>query len=130
VSPDGRWIAYESDDTGQYEVYVARFPDLSDRQQISTSGGRSPLWSRNGHELFYRRPDGPLISVAVTPGDTLKTGAPTVVLRGPYYSGNGLNYDVAPDGQRFLLMKDDVKADDAAQAGRIFYVENWSDELK
>ncbi len=66
ISPDGGWMAYESNETGQNEVYVQRFPTLGGKQTISTDGGRQPLWSPNGRELFYRAPKG----MMVVPVDT------------------------------------------------------------
>ncbi len=66
ISPDGRWLAYESDESGQYQIFVRPFPDVdSAREQISPSGGRKPVWARNGRELFYQDLDGTMMSVAV-----------------------------------------------------------------
>ena len=69
VSPDGRWLAYEANDSGSFEIYVRPFPDVaSGRRQVSTGGGRQPLWARNGQELFYLASTGTLMRVGVTQG--------------------------------------------------------------
>jgi hypothetical protein len=69
LAPDGRWLAYESNESGREEIYVRQFPDVSGgRWQVSTGGGRLPLWSRNGRELFYVSPDGALMGVRVEAG--------------------------------------------------------------
>ena len=81
VSPDGRWLAYESDSSGRFEIYVCRYPDTQSGQfHVSTLGGRNPLWSRNGHELFFRRLDGAVMRVAVeTNSPTWAATAPTTL---------------------------------------------------
>ncbi|SVB97970.1 uncharacterized protein METZ01_LOCUS250824, partial [marine metagenome] len=77
ISPDGQWLAYHSDVSGRQEVYVQRFPTLGDRQQISTAGGRAPLWNPDGRELFYRSVDGrQVMAVSVTAGETFTAGVP------------------------------------------------------
>ena len=84
LSRDGRWIAYASDETGQNEVYVERFPDLGNREQISTGGGLDPVWSADGSELFYRSGSRMMV-VPIDTEPTLTPGAATVVFEGPYY---------------------------------------------
>ena len=80
VSPDGRWMAYESNVSGRYEIYVERYPELGNRQQISTGGGRLPLWSRDGRELFFSSLDSrQMFAVAVQSGTTLVAGRPQVL---------------------------------------------------
>ena len=82
ISPDGRWLAYQSNDSGQHQISVRPFPDVnSGHWQVSTGGGIQPLWARNGEELFYRGPNGALMGVRVEPGTTWRAGAPTTVLR-------------------------------------------------
>ena len=132
VSPDGRWVAYDSDESGQFEVYVRPFPGADDgsRWQVSIAGGRQPLWSRDGRELFYRSFDGAVMSVAVTPGATFEAGRARRLFEGSAYSGGGSQgggrtYDVAPDGKRFLM----VKLPPAGKAPELVVVLNWFEEL-
>jgi serine/threonine-protein kinase len=130
ISPDGRWFAYQSNESGQDEVYVRPFPEIGDdRQQVSTNGGTRPVWARNGRELFYLAPDG-LFSVTVTPGPGFKLGSPLRLINRRYFAETafiGRTYDVSPDGQRFLMIKDD--AGDGVRPA-IVVVQNWLEQLK
>ena len=130
ISPDGAWIAYSSDQTGEFEIYVERFPELGERQQVSTGGGVEPLWSPNGREIYYRRGDA-MIAVPVDQGPPLSLGAPTVLFEGLFYQSpfGGRRYDISPDGTRFLMIKDEATADGAAPVN-IHVVLNWTDELE
>jgi serine/threonine-protein kinase len=133
LSPDGKWLAYESNDPGLPQVFVRPFPDVNrEKIQISTIGGVQPLWARNGQELFYIAPDGALMSVAVQRGNTWTAGTPTKLFEGSYFRGGGGNdsrmYDVSPDGKRFLMIKQDVSPNQPAP--RIVVVQNWLEELK
>jgi Tol biopolymer transport system component len=130
VSPDGRWIVTESADSAVNGVYIERFPELGDRQRISgESGGRNPVWSPDGREVFYRsHKDGAMMAVTVQTGPPLSIGLPKML----FASQNDLiqpsrAWDVAPDG-RFLLLKQDASA--AASASRqLVLVQNWFKEL-
>ena len=105
ISPDGRWLAYVSNESGARAVYVTRFPQPAGKWRVSTEGGSFPVWSRDGRELFYRAPDGRLMAVAVKSGSDFEAGAPTVLFTPRARPGNlGLAwfYDVASDG-RFLV---------------------------
>jgi eukaryotic-like serine/threonine-protein kinase len=105
-SPDGRWVAYTSNENGTWDVFVQAFPGGGSRQQISNGGGSQPLWRRDGRELFYAAPDGTLMSVAVTPGDRWVPANPRPLFATrmrPLYAPYPYTYDVSPDGQRFLL---------------------------
>ena len=130
ISPDGNWIAYTSDETGQREVYVQRFPGLGAKEPISTDGGQQPLWSPDGSELFYRGPRG-MMAVPVDTEPTFTAGAPEVLFEQQYFSFRASRtYDVAPDG-RFLMIKEGATTDDAsAPTAQIIIVENWFEELK
>ena len=136
LSPNGRWMAYESDESGQFEVYVRPFPNVEDdRVQVSNAGGSHPLWSRDGRELFYHQPNGGLfrlMSVAVdttaaTPTQAL--GSRQELLDWPYLAHWGARaYDVSQNGQRFLAVKDaSVSSSDSPQ---LYVILNWFEELK
>jgi serine/threonine-protein kinase len=137
VSPDGRWLAYESNESGQFEIYVRRFPDVeAGKWQVSTGGGTRPLWARSGRELFYRAPDGAVLGARVE-GEAarFRTSAPVKLVDGRYFAGEsggpGRTYHVAPDGTRFLMMKEASGASDAAAlAPTIVVVQHWVEELK
>ena len=140
ISPNGNWLAYISDQTGRYEVYVERFPELGERRQISTSGGTSPKWSPTGRELFYRRTsnDGSMMSVSVDFEPVFTPGIPKVLFEGNYIRSaagggttGGRQYDVSPDGGRFLMVRltraiENVEGSEAP----ITVVLNWFEELK
>jgi Tol biopolymer transport system component len=132
VSSDGRWLAYESNSSGQFEIYVAPFPNASTRQWLtSTGGGTRPLWAPSGQELFYVAPDGAIMAVRVdSRGDTWGAGRPAKVVEGPYVTGGGTarTYDVSTDGRRFLMVKQTPAAQVAAP--QIIVVQNWLEELK
>jgi serine/threonine-protein kinase len=131
VSPDNKWLAYESNDSGQFEIYVRPFPNVKAEQWLmSAAGGTRPLWSPNRHELFFVAPDGALMSVGVDPRGGA-SGSPEKVLEGRYLTTGvrpGRTYDVSPDGQRFLV----IKPPSVSQAGapEISIVQGWFEELK
>ncbi len=106
-SPDGRWIAYVSDESGRDEVYVRNYPGGEQRATISNDGGREPIWSPDGSEIFYRNGRQMLV-VEVTGENGFKASTPRVLFEGRFaFESTGLpNYDVAPDGQRFLMLTD------------------------
>jgi serine/threonine-protein kinase len=132
VSPDGRWLAYEADTSGVGEVYVRPFPNVNDgRWQVSTSGGRQPVWSRDGRELFYLDKDGFLTAVAIQPGQAFRASQPKRVLQTRYLApGASRAYDVSTDGRRFLVMKDTSGESVADKPATIVVVLNWLEELK
>jgi serine/threonine-protein kinase len=134
VSPDGRWLAYQSDESGQAEVYLAPFPDVNtSKRQVSTRGGTRPLWSKDGRELFYYVAPDTIMALPVRPGADVVLGNPQVVVKGPYAVAvnAGRHYDVSPDGQRFLLLKDVPAADGQKPAApEIHLVQHWAEELK
>ena len=106
-SPDGKWLAYVSDESGAREVYVAPYPGPGGYRRVSTGGGVSPAWSRDGRELFYQVP-GALMAVDVTPGATIQFGTPRRAFGGPFLIDSREDgpraYDVSPDGKRFLML--------------------------
>jgi len=129
ISPDGHWLAYESNESGQEDIYVRPFPKVGDgRWQISSGGGNVPLWARSGRELFYRNGDS-MMSVSVQTTPTFSAGNPTKLFQG-YIFGLGRSYDVSRDGQRFLMIKDNTAGDQTTTSGSIVVVLNWFEELK
>jgi serine/threonine-protein kinase len=132
-SPDGRWLAYSSTESGRAEVYVTPYPGPGGKVTISTAGGRSPRWSSNGRELFFR--DGRrMMVVAVEPGTAFRVGSPQLMFEGSYQqeieSMGGHNYDVSPDGQHFVMMAPQTGGTSAEALPQIVVVGHWLDELK
>lgn len=111
-SPDGRWIAYVSDESGRDEVYVRPYPGPGGKFQVSTNGGGEPVWNRNGRELFYRE-NRKLMSVALSVSPAFTAATPTMLFEGSYTESHRgyQNYDVSPDGQRFVMIKRDLEAE-------------------
>ncbi len=99
ISPDGKWLAYQSNESGRNEVYVTSFPQPARKIQISTSGGTAPRWNKNGRELFFESLDRKLMAVTMSTSPTADVGTPRAL-----FETAGLGYDVAPDGQRFLVL--------------------------
>ncbi len=133
VSPRGDWIAYESDESGQLEVYVRPYPKTEGfLRQVSTNGGRQAWWSLDGNELYYRDYGGALIGMAVPLGRRFSPGPPvTIVPATTRYAGFGAavssrTYDVSRDGSRFLM----IKVENADRRRSFIVVQNWSEELK
>ncbi|HET9387613.1 MAG TPA: protein kinase, partial [Gemmatimonadales bacterium] len=134
VSPDGRWFAYESDESGREEIYVRPFPDVQGgRWQVSAGGGTRPLWARNGRELFYLVPPGRVMSVPVQDGASFVAGNPKLVFEGSYLAPNtSRTYDVSPNGERFLMIKEAASSSSNETSARpsIIVVQGWFEELK
>jgi serine/threonine-protein kinase len=120
-SPNGRWVAYQSNESGSHEVYVTDFPRRSRKVPVSTEGGEEPVWSRDGHELFYR--SGAKTMAVANPFEQSK---PEVLFERAYWRGSPRDYDVASDG-RFLMLKEDEQF---AAATHIDVVLNWHELLK
>jgi len=102
-SPDGRWIAYTSDESGRDEVYLQRFPELGNKRSVSTDGGVQPVWSRDGEMLYYRGSRS-IMSVAISSREPYQVGAPEALFPDDFVRGQGLahtSYDVAPVGASF-----------------------------
>jgi hypothetical protein len=132
VSPNGRWIAYDSNVSGRFEIYVERYPELGHRQQVSTGGGRIPLWSRDGQELFFSNMvSRQMLAVPMQSGTTLVAGRPQLLFEFmmPPIQGGFRLYDVAPDG-RFLMIRSGQAEAAAGTAPQIVVVQNWFEELK
>jgi serine/threonine-protein kinase len=136
LSPDGRWLAYSSDESGQHEVYVRSYPNLEERRwQVSVDGGSQPVFSARGNELFFLGKDGRLMGARYSTTDGFAAAAPNVVLEPQYYSLQSAasaivtarGWDVSPDGRRFLMIE---TADVPDGTAGIVVVLNWAEELK
>ena len=136
ISPDGRWLAYQSNDSGQAEVYVRPFPGVNGgRWLVSSGGGVQPLWAPGGGELFYLSPKGALMSVRVERASTWTAAVPTKILDGGYFFGSGGEavgrmYDVSRDARRFLMIKDVKEPAPSAAPLSLIVVQHWFEELK
>jgi Tol biopolymer transport system component len=128
-SPDGRWLAYTSDESGRKEIFVQPYPGPGGKWQISTEGGVEPLWNRNGRELFYRTGK-KMMAVEISTKPSFSAGAPKTLFEGEYVllpTISTPNYDVSSDGQRFLMLKAVEQAH--SPPTQINVVLNWFDEL-
>ena len=133
LSPDGRWLSYQSDETGQVEVYVTSFPNVEGARLVSQGGGRWSKWSPSGDELFYVQPGPPARLMAVSNetvdgSSAFRFGDPEAILNFPYFLGAGRTYDVAPDG-RFLVVKPGPVLEPAIPP-QVILVEHWFEEVK
>lgn len=137
-SPDGRWLAYVSNETGQREVWVQPFPGPGAKQQVSRDGGQAPVWRKDGREIFYQSwHDAPpsenepvriMVVPVSTTGSQISFGPPRQLFEGPYFPTVPVRgYDVTRDGQRFLMARMDPRPLIAAR--EIVLVQNWSQEL-
>ena len=132
VSSDGRWIAYMSDESGQFEIYVRPFPDVDRaRWKVSANGGRSPLFAKNGRELFYQDFGGAIMGVPIGDARAFAPGAAAPIIpAGRKYAGfgsavGGRPFDVSADGSRFLM----IKLPSAGNAPAFVVVQNWLAEV-
>ena len=128
-SPNGRWLAYISDESGRFEIYVQPYPGPGGKWQISTEGGTEPVWNPNGRELFYRS-GGKMMAVDISTQSSFTVGKPHMLFEGQYLptTGTSPDYDVSPDGQRFLMLKAKEQVETASK--QIVVVQNWFEELK
>jgi serine/threonine-protein kinase len=129
ISPDGRWLAYASNESGRDEVYVVSLPDAKTKYQVTTEGGRQPIWSRGGRELFHMTPTYSIATVRVEPGATLAFGPPSILFPQPSPNwGTGSDqtlFDVTPDGERIVML---VPENQGSQT--LVVVTDWLAELK
>ena len=135
ISPDGRWLAYQSNEAGPMQVYVRPFPNVNDGVgAVSTSGGGVPVWGRDGKELFYGGVDGSIMAVPVQLSPSYSQGNPTKLFQWPGLTlpSPARNYDVSRDGKRFLMVKEPGSDPTGrrASASSIVMVVNWAEGLK
>lgn len=139
LSPDGKWIAYDSIESGKPEVYVAPYPAIEPRERISTDGGLHPLWAPDGRELYYRTGASPeeleqralaqktrVMSVSIETKPGFKAGQPRMLFEGPYFE-SGHDIAITPDGKGFILIRE---TDSQTGPKQIEAVVNWLEELK
>src|SRR5206468_1009688 len=125
-SPDGRWIAYESNESGEFEIYVTSFPGPGGKMRISRSGGSVPRWRRDGKELYYMAKDRKLTATEVRQaGSSIEAGGTRPLFDVPLLERFIYFYDVSPDGRRFL-----VNPIEQSRPSPITLVINWTAELK
>jgi serine/threonine-protein kinase len=131
-SPDGRWIAYASNESGAWEVYVRRFPDNGTKVRVSNSGGSVPRWSRNGRELLYRTEAQQVMVVTYTDGpDTFVSTAPRRWSQQPLADTGVLpNFDIAPDGERVLALMPVARPEDQQSVNHVTFMLNVSEEIR
>ena len=126
-SPDGKWIAYNSDESGRTDVYLARFPQMDEARQISRAGGCQPLWRKDGKELFYLDQDGNLFSVAFPQGPASKASAPRMLFQSGVVTNSIISqYAVTADGKRFLMLELHAGSEHESSDGPLVLVKNWA----
>jgi serine/threonine-protein kinase len=135
MSPDGHWVAFNSDESGQQEVYIQDFPAAAKR--VKVGGGVSPQWSHDGKELYYlvnSRPEAPqpfaqrvtVMAATIEPSPEMHAGTPHMLFQGPF-TQNGHNYAVTADGKGFIFIRD---GQPPQQGGELRVIVNWGQELK
>ncbi len=133
-SPNGKWMAYTSNESGNtFEVFVQPFPLTGAKYQITTAGGRTPVWSSDGRQLFYVDiPSNRIVGIDVRTDSGFSFGAPTAVpLDGGQFIAPGRNFDITPDGKQFVVVRAPSSPEQGKRtAQQIVVVVNWFDELK
>ena len=128
LSPDGRWLAYQSDESGKDQILVRPFPNVTTSRRVISAGfGQQPIWSQNGREIFYRTEDGTVMAVPVRTMPSFDHGTPIRVVTAPQTlrTGMGPTYDVSPDGSRFVMIRApelDIRS--------LTVVQNWDVEVQ
>ncbi len=141
ISPDGRWIAYETHEIkipGGHNVYIRPFPNIDDgKWLISTRGGEYPVWAPDGRELYYWAYSGQMTAVRIETEPAFAVGNPEELFGGEYLTfTSNRPFEISPDGQRFLMIKEDKEAREAAEAveappiTELIVVDNWDEVLK
>ena len=130
LSPDGRWLAYISNESGRYEVYVQAYPGAGEKITVSTDGGYEPVWSPDGRELFYRIGKRMMVA-SIQTSPVFRSSRPRELFEGPYLTGSDIaaiatTYDVALDGEHFLM----IEGGEEEGANQLHLVLNWFEELQ
>jgi len=135
ISPDGKWVAYASNESGEYEVYVRRLSDAGGQVRASTAGGFGPRWSRDGAALYYqalRSADPAVFRVAVRSGDGFQAATPQIVFQGSFLPSPATfasaNFDIHPDGSRLVIVQ--PVGGRTLEQRRVYLLANWFDELR
>jgi hypothetical protein len=135
-SPNGRWLAYVSDKSGQNDVYARPFPGPGIEVTISVEGGQEPVWAPSGSELYYRHDDELVVVSVDEVGQSLSVGAPRHVLDDRFMRDTGgaqggvANYNIAPNGEAFVMVEDASSAGAAVLSPQLYVVTNWFEELR
>ncbi len=130
ISLDGHWLAYTSNESGREEIYVRPLPGLGGRVLVSTDGGTEPMSARDSQEIYYRKGKR-MMAVPINAGQDFNPGALEILFEGSYQtgiigSGTSTNYDIAPDGRRFVM----IRPEETSAPAQLNVVLNWSEELK
>jgi serine/threonine-protein kinase len=125
ISPDGRWLAYQSDESGRYEVYVLPFLRPGGQRLISTAGGYRPVWSKKGPELFYRSSEGMMVAGYAASGEAFVRGKPRLWAS---KKDLGTFFDPAPDGKRFAVVQEE--GSEKTGPTHVTFLLNFFDELR
>ncbi len=129
ISPDGKWVAYNSDETRELQTYIASFPDFNQKRQVSDGGGGEPIWRGDGKELYYLSLDWRMMAVAVKTDGTLGADAPHALFQAdvlnPFGKVGGNEYSVTRDGQQFLLLEPVKASSSGAAPEQINVIVNW-----
>ncbi|MDA2931194.1 hypothetical protein MYX84_14830 [Acidobacteria bacterium AH-259-O06] len=130
ISPEGGWMAYMSNESGQWEVFVRPFPNVDEgKWQISSDGGVAPVWGPDGQELFYRNGETMMV-VRIKTEPIFTAGNPEVLFTGRYFTGAARHYDISADGQRFLMIKEGGQTEETSARDELIIVLNWFEELQ
>ena len=125
ISPDGQWIAYASDETGRFEIWLRRFPSYDEKRQVTYGGGHWPSWSPTRNELYFIRDRTRMMAMEYEVGETLQIDPAVQLFEGPFYTGTGRTYDVAPGGDQFVM----VYRTQEDRRSELSVVLNWFEEL-
>ena len=129
ISPDGKWISYSSNESGQMEVYVVPFSGQGGNTLVSTNGGHKSVWAPDGKTLYYQKGKA-MMAVAIEAEPEFAAGIPRTLFEGDFYSQRGRDYDLSPEGDRFLMLIRSEKGDGQVSSRSLVFVDNWSEVLK
>lgn len=128
LSPDGRWLAYVSDESGRSEIYLRPFPAVNEgKWQVSSAGGTEPLWAHSSRELFYRSAGHQLVAATIVPGSTQPVGGQRALFSDSLFGGEGIHtdYAISPDDRRFLMIRQEFEP-----SRTLVLVLNWIEDIR